>query len=63
MSELDPTAAWSKPVTLRGRHVLLEPLRAAHADGRGLAFHDGSEVIRLFGRLGKDGITFFRVDH
>lgn len=42
MSEPNATAAWSKPVTLRGRHVLLEPLRAAHADGLRAATQDGS---------------------
>ena len=42
MSERNATAAWAAPVTLRGRHVQLEPLGTAHADGLRAATHDGA---------------------
>src|SRR6476469_1797841 len=42
MPDLSATAAWATPVTLRGQHVLLEPLSAAHADGLRAATQDGS---------------------
>ena len=42
MSDLNATTAWATPLTLRGRHVLLEPLGAAHADGLRAATQDGA---------------------
>ena len=42
MSEQIATAAWAKPVTLRGQHVQLEPLSPAHADGMRAATQDGA---------------------
>ena len=42
MSELNAIAAWAKPVTLSGRHVQLEPLGTAHADGLRAATQDGA---------------------
>jgi len=42
MSEQIATAAWAKPVTLRGQHVQLEPLSFAHADGLRAATQDGA---------------------
>ena len=41
------TAPWTQPVMLAGRHLRLEPLRAAHADGLRLALADG-ELWRLW---------------
>jgi hypothetical protein len=34
-------ADWTTPPTLQGRHVLLEPLQPAHADGLRAAAEDG----------------------
>ena len=42
MPELGATTFWSKPVTLRGGQVLLEPLCPAHADGLRAATQDGA---------------------
>jgi len=42
MSEQNATAAWARPVTLRGQHVVLEPLGAAHADDLRAATQDGA---------------------
>ena len=41
------SSPWTLPVMLAGRHVRLEPLRAAHADGLRLALADG-ELWRLW---------------
>lgn len=51
MPELNATAAWSKPVTLRGQHVLLEPLCAAHADGLRAATQDGALWQRWYANV------------
>jgi len=42
MSEQNATTAWTRPVTLRGQHVQLEPLGPAHADGLRAATQDGA---------------------
>lgn len=41
------TPPWIAPVTLAGRHVMLEPLSSGHADGLRLALSDG-ELWRLW---------------
>ena len=41
------TLPWPSPVTLTGRHVALEPMQPAHADGLRLALSDG-ELWRLW---------------
>jgi len=42
MSEQNAAAAWTKPLTLRGQHVHLEPLSTTHADGLRAATQDGA---------------------
>lgn len=46
MNDAAPTP-WTRPVMLAGRHVRLEPLRAEHAAGLGLALSDG-DLWRLW---------------
>lgn len=43
----EPKVSWTKPVTLVGTHVSLEPLLAEHADGLRAAVADG-ELWRLW---------------
>ena len=51
MSERNATAAWAKPVTLRGQHVQLEPLSPAHGDGLRAATQDGALWQRWYSNV------------
>jgi len=60
MSEQNATAAWAKPVTLRGQHVQLEPLSPAHADGLRAATQDGQLWQRWYTNVpSPDGVDAY----